>query len=135
MEQTATSTSSTAAPTAAPVATAVPTPTPAPVPSPPPAANPITPMPPTTTMATGGNVGSSSFKDIFKDINWVDTGIMMVGLAALYYNIYYYRLKIKNMKQEYPEICNRLDAVETEVANVKQQQKAKATVARRRNPF
>lgn len=107
----------------------------------PPVAAPSVPaaVPPPATppvMASGGNVSTStSFKDIFKDINWVDAGIMMIGLAALYYNIYYYRTKIKTMKQEWPELCNRVDIVEAEVANVRQQQKAKTTAQKRRSPF
>lgn len=123
--------------TAAPAAPAMPAAAPAPMPVAAPSVAPVVPLPTTPpVMAAGGSVNTqTSFKNIFKDINWVDAGIMMIGLAALYYNIYYYRIKIKTMKQEWPEICNRVDIVEAEVANVKQQQRAKATTTKRRSPF
>jgi hypothetical protein len=87
-----------------------------------------TPMPatPTTMMASGGVSGSGSLDSFFRGVNWVDVGILMLGTAALYYTIYYYRIKIKAQKRELADIGNKMDMMEAKVSAIQKQQQAQA---------
>ena len=80
------------------------------------------PMPyeqPNQMMESGGSVS----KDFFKDINYLDLGIMMLGTAALFYTIYYYRIKMKTQQRELVEVLNRMDMIDAKVSGIQKSQK------------
>ena len=79
-----------------------------------------TPMPAAPQMASGGVTGSVN--DFFRGVNWVDVGILMLGTAALYYTIYYYRIKIKAQKRELADMGNKVDMMEAKVSAIQKQQ-------------
>ncbi|MBM3201306.1 MAG: hypothetical protein FJZ56_02735 [Chlamydiae bacterium] len=98
------------APALAPVATA-PMPTPAPAP----------------TMQNGGMSmqnggmsmgGSGKVTDILKRINVVELGFGVLGAAALYYTIYYYRYNLTISKTFRNEIENKVDDLSIKVTDV-----------------
>lgn len=80
------------------------------------------PMPaaPAPQMTSGGVAGSVN--DFFRGVNWVDVGILMLGTAALYYTIYYYRIKIKAQKRELADMGNKVDMMEAKVSAIQKQQ-------------
>jgi hypothetical protein len=87
-------------------------------------------------MANGGVSGSGSLRSFLKEINWVDVGILMLGTAALYYTIYYYRIKIKAQKRELADIGNKMDMMEAKVSAIqKQQQSQSQTTNKKRVSF
>lgn len=78
---------------------------------------------PPISMSDGGTTGDS-IKDFFKNVNWLDVGILMLGTAALYYTIYYYRIKIKAQKKELLDVCNRMEMVEAKVNAIQKNQQS-----------
>lgn len=107
-----------------------PAPVTTPAPTVPPPAAPDTSIS-TPAFGSGGNLPKSTMRGVFDDINWVDMGLLILGTAALYYTIYYYRTKMNMMKKELPEIANRVDQVEAKVAFIGDQVKTKKTRVRR----
>lgn len=98
-----------------------------PIPTPP------MPMPAAPQMSSGGVTGSVN--DFFRGVNWVDVGILMLGTAALYYTIYYYRIKIKAQKRELADMGNKVDMMEAKVSAIqKQQQEQNQSRTRKRRP-
>jgi len=71
------------------------------------------PMP---TMPMGG--GSGKITDILKRINVVEVGFGILGAAALYYTIYYYRYNLTMSKTFRTEIENKVDDLSMKVADV-----------------
>jgi hypothetical protein len=110
MEAAATTNTTTSA---APAQQAAATPAPAPVQTAPAssATTQNTTPPESSKMSSGGSIG-----DFFDDINWVDVGILMLGTAALYYTIYYYRIKIKTQKRELLDVANRIDMMDAKIS-------------------
>lgn len=101
-----------------------------PVPAPP-MVQPQMPMPATQqSMAGGGSLDS-----FFRGVNWVDVGILMLGTAALYYTIYYYRIKIKAQKRELADMSNKLDMMDAKVLALQKsaQESASANKRQRRD--
>jgi hypothetical protein len=70
------------------------------------------------TMAEGGNVGSSSksgLADFFSGWNWLEIGLMTLGVAGVFYTINYYRFRVKSDKTENADIQRQLDEVKMNV--------------------
>jgi hypothetical protein len=94
-----------------------------------------TPMPAAPQMQSGGVTGSVN--DFFRGVNWVDVGILMLGTAALYYTIYYYRIKIKAQKRELADMGNKVDMMEAKVSAIQKQQQEQnqSKIRKRRATF
>ena len=93
------------APATAP-APATPTPTPAP------ATAPMVNMDAgsgTPMMENGGSTDSGG--GFFKNINWIETGALILGFAGLYYLIYYYRYKLNQDKLINNEMQRQIDEI------------------------
>lgn len=82
-------------------------------------------VPTPTPMATGSLVPASSGKmsvtEMLKELNWVEVGFGILGAAALYYTIYYYRYKFdyeKNLgitlQTDIEDLNDRMDEIEKE---------------------
>ena len=52
---------------------------------------------PSATMAEGGSLGSSKngLSDFFNGWNWLEIGLMTLGVAGVFYTINYYRFRVK----------------------------------------
>jgi hypothetical protein len=70
-----------------PISDPAPAPAPAPMPAPSPAPAPYVPAEPAQS--------GTSLSSFFNSLNWVEVGFGMVGAAALFYTIYYYRYKLQ----------------------------------------
>jgi len=105
MEGLEAATSSAAAPAAAPApapAAAAPAPAPAPASAP----------------ASSGGGSMDSIKDAFQSLNWNEVIFGVLGTAALYYTIYYYRYNITTGKALNTEIQNKIDDLSIKVADL-----------------
>jgi hypothetical protein len=94
-------TTATAPPPIAPAPAPAPTPAPAPAPAP---------------MNMGG--GSSKVTDIVKKLNPVEVLFGVLGAAALYYTIYYFKYNLAMNKGFKNEIENKVDELSMKVADV-----------------
>ena len=99
------------------------TPAPAPVvaaPAPAPAAA-AAPAPvveaPAPSMGGGGG-SMDSIKEAFSSLNWNEVIFGILGSAALYYTIYYYRYSFTIGKKANVEIQNRIDDIEIKIADM-----------------
>jgi hypothetical protein len=99
-------------PTIEPIATPqVATPTPqvaTPTPTP-------TPTPTTPIMAEGGTTSEGGIKGFFKELNWIEAGLTILGVASLSYVIYYYRFKLKQDKMINNELQRQIDEIKMNV--------------------
>lgn len=90
-------------------------PAPAPTPAINPAPAPTTPMvnmdagSGTPLMENGGSTDSGG--GFFKNINWIETGALILGFAGLYYLIYYYRYKLNQDKLINNEMQRQIDEI------------------------
>jgi hypothetical protein len=95
----------------------------APMATPPPAITPSSTIPNPidsnmATMAEGGSVGSSSksgLANFFSGWNWLEIGLMTLGVAGVFYTINYYRFRVKSDKTENADIQRQLDEVKMNV--------------------
>lgn len=83
---------------------------PAPAPAPAPAATPA----PMATPSTGGG----KLADIFKRGNMIELGFGILGAAALYFTIYYYRYSMTVSKGISADLQNKLDDLEIKVGDL-----------------
>lgn len=97
--------------TSAAAPTAAPAPAPAAAPAPAPAAPASAPA-----SSYGGSMGS--IKEAFQSLNWNEVVFGVLGTAALYYTIYYYRYNITTGKALYTEIQNKIDDLSIKVADL-----------------
>ena len=72
---------------------------------------------PSTTMAEGGDVSSrkSGLSDFFSGWNWLEIGLMTLGVAGVFYTINYYRFRVESDKTENADIQRQLDEVKMNV--------------------
>lgn len=76
---------------------------------------------PSTTMADGGSVGrKSGLSDFFSGWNWLEIGLMTLGVAGVFYTINYYRFRVKSDKTENADIQRQLDEVKMNVQSAMQ---------------
>jgi hypothetical protein len=75
---------------------------------------PVTPTTPTVAPTTSG----SSILQTMKNLNWVEIGFGVIGAAALYYAIYYYRYSVKNNKAFQTDFQNKIDDINIKMADV-----------------
>jgi hypothetical protein len=62
--------------------------------------------------------GGSSIVQTLKNLNWVEVGFGILGAAALYYAIYYYKYSIKSAKAFETDFQNKIDDVNIRIADV-----------------
>jgi hypothetical protein len=62
--------------------------------------------------------GDASLKDILKSLNWVEVGFGVLGSAALYYMIYYYKYNINTNKIVVSEMQNKIDELTIKVSDI-----------------
>lgn len=81
---------------------------------------PVTPAPATPVVSsTPQTMGSgSSVLQTMKNLNWVEIGFGVLGAAALYYAIYYYKYSIKTSKAFQSEFQNKIDDINIKIADV-----------------
>ena len=104
--------------TAAATTTSAPTSTPTPAPTPAPAPQ-VQSAPPVSTMAEGGTTSSGGgIKEIVKNLNWVEVGFGVLGAAALFYAIYYFRYNINNQKSFVKTLESKVDDLTIRLSDV-----------------
>jgi hypothetical protein len=91
------------------------TPTPAPAPV---AIAPVTPVVAPTPTDTQSSGSGSAIIQTLKNLNWVEVGFGILGAAALYYAIYYYKYSIKTAKTFETDFQNKIDDINIKIADV-----------------
>jgi len=97
--------------TPAPAAPVVTTP-PAPI-----VQQPAAPMPAAATPPAQSG-GGSNITDILKNLNWIEICFGILGTAALYYTVYYYRYNITATKMAKNETQNQIDELTIKLADM-----------------
>lgn len=67
------------------------------------------------TMEKGGILG-----DTFKNVDWVEATVIGVLGAALFYMIYYYRMRINTYKGEHVELANDVTDLKAKMSKLMQ---------------
>ena len=67
------------------------------------------------TMEKGGILG-----DTFKNVDWVEATVIGVLGAALFYMIYYYRMRINTYKGEHVELTNDVTELKAKMSKIMQ---------------
>ena len=93
-------------------------PSPSPAPAPPAAASPA-PAP----SPAASEPSSSSIKELVAGLDWTEVLLGVLGTAALYYSIYYFRFQVKNVKAMNNEIHNKLDDLSIKVLDLQSAEK------------
>lgn len=94
------------------------TPTPAPAPAPTPAPVPQAVAPVNTSSDSGSESGGGSITETFKNLNYIQIGFGILGAAALYYAIYYFRYNIQMNKTFVKNVENSIDDLTIKIADV-----------------
>lgn len=95
------------------------TPAPAAVSTPTPPAAPVaSAAPPAPFVESSGSGSGGSVKEVLSSLNWVEVCFGILGSAALYYTIYYYRYKIGQQKTEYTTLANKIDEMEIKMLDM-----------------
>ncbi len=92
-------------------------PAPASAPAPAPAAPAAAPAP-APAMSTPSTGMGGKISDIFKRGNMIELGFGIIGAAALYFTIYYYRYQMTMSKSLSSELQNKLDDLEIKVGDL-----------------
>jgi hypothetical protein len=64
------------------------------------------------------NSGGSGIMDVLKNLNWLEVGFGILGTAALYYTIYYYKYNITLSNTFRNEMQNKLDEVTIKMQDI-----------------
>lgn len=105
----------TVTPSVAPQVTPLVNPQPAAAPAPAPAAPSFTPsVEPSFDSPSSDN----SLVGIIKSFNWIEVTFGIIGAAALYYTIYYYKYNMTTADKTRNEMQNRIDALEIKLADL-----------------
>ena len=104
----------TVTPSVAPQVTPMVNPTPQVAPTPTPSAS----VQPSFSESSSDN----SLMGIIKSLNWIEITFGVLGAAALYYTIYYYKYNMTNGDKLRNEMQNRIDALEIKLAELKQEE-------------
>jgi hypothetical protein len=67
----------------------------------------------------------NSLTSIIKSLNWIEVTFGVLGAAALYYTIYYYKYNMTNGDKTRNEMQNRIDALEIKLAELKEEEESK----------
>jgi hypothetical protein len=70
----------------------------------------------------------NSLMGIIKSLNWIEVTFGIIGAAALYYTIYYYKYNMTNGDKTRNEMQNRIDALEIKLAELKTEEESKKTI-------
>jgi hypothetical protein len=95
--------------------------TPAPAAEPAPAA----PTPAAAPMPTSSS--SESVPDILKSLNWTEVLFGVLGSAALFYTIYYFRYNMNAGQAFQNQIQNKIDDLNIKIADINSVMASKAT--------
>jgi hypothetical protein len=97
---------------------------------------PVATSAPSTTIATNRSSSNESIKDIFKSFSLIELGLGILGTAALYYVIYYYRYNIGDNKIFKVDVENKLDEIEIKLTDLSSslQQAKKELEDQKRSP-
>ena len=98
-----------------------PAPAAAPAAAPAPAAVPAVNAEPSFNESSSDN----SLMGIIKSLNWIEVTFGVLGAAALYYTIYYYKYNMTNGDKTRNEMQNRIDALEIKLAELKEEEESK----------
>ena len=109
----------TVTPSVAPQVTPMVNPTPAPAPV-------AATQAPQVSAETSFTESSSdnSLMGIIKSLNWIEVTFGVLGAAALYYTIYYYKYNMTNGDKTRNEMQNRIDALEIKLAELKEEEES-----------
>ena len=112
----------TVTPSVAPQVTPMVNPAPAATPAAP-AATPAVSAEPSFSESSSDN----SLMGIIKSLNIIEITFGILGAAALYYTIYYYKYNMTNGDKTRNEMQNRIDALEIKLAELKTEEENKNT--------
>jgi hypothetical protein len=73
---------------------------------------------PAAATSSSNSGGMGSIKEVFQSINWNEVLFGILGTAALYYTIYYYRYNITAGKALNTEIQNKIDDLSIKIADL-----------------
>lgn len=73
------------------------------------------------------NEGGGSVMETLKGLNWVEVGFGILGTAALFYAIYYYKYSITSAKLVETRMQNQLDELNIKIADFQSVLEAKKT--------
>ena len=62
--------------------------------------------------------GGGGIMDVLKNLNWLEVGFGILGTAALYYTIYYYKYNITLSNTFRNEMQNKLDEVTIKMQDI-----------------
>jgi len=96
-------------------------------PTPPIAPAPIAPAPVVMPTPPQQDGGGGSVMDVIKSLNWVEVGFGILGTAALFYAIYYYKYSITSAKLVETRMQNQLDEINIKIADFQSVLEAKKT--------
>ena len=71
----------------------------------------------------------NSLMGIIKSLNWIEVTFGILGAAALYYTIYYYKYNMTNGDKTRNEMQNRIDALEIKLAELKEEEEENKNTA------
>jgi hypothetical protein len=92
---------------------------PAAAPAPPaPAPAPAVAAPAAPESKSSGGGGMDSVKDVLNNMNWTEVLFGVLGSAALFYTIYYYRYNLTMNKSFKSEIQNKIDDLTIKIADI-----------------
>jgi hypothetical protein len=86
----------------------------APAPAPALAASAPAPAPSPAPSSGGGN----SIKEVFQSMNWTEVIFGVLGSAALFYTIYYYKYNLTMNKSFKTEMQNKIDDLTIKIADI-----------------
>lgn len=69
----------------------------------------------------------NSLMGIIKSLNWIEVTFGIIGAAALYYTIYYYKYNMTTADKTKNEMQNRIDALEIKLADMAEKEENKNT--------
>jgi hypothetical protein len=92
------------------------------------AATPAPASAPAPVTESSSSSSENSLMGIIKSLNWIEVTFGILGAAALYYTIYYYKYNMTNGDKTRNEMQNRIDALEIKLAELKTEEENKNTI-------
>ena len=97
----------------------------APAPASAPAPAPASSMAASSQTSTSSSSSDESLMGIIKSLNWIEMTFGILGAAALYYTIYYYKYNMKSADNTRTEMQNRIDALEIKLSEIQSEEENK----------